>query len=404
VLAHPRLISSSIGALTRVLLAFPRYVFQHADHYQIHADLLRKLPSTTQLVLLVHVSMRPNLESLLHRLELSGRTTLIEVPESINFSVWMTDMGVITQEQGVGPEVLAEPVAVTRVNDAMLAGLISTHIDISRSPQPLYFEGGNILVGDDFWLLGADNVDHSLHLGLIEPHSQEDLAAQARHSFCAALETSRQLHLIQSTLEVPRQFERPFIHQGEVWTEIFYAGNRYRTVQPIFHIDMFLTLAGRDADQRNIILVGDSALAAEILGEPLLEQAMASHYDDIAGTLSRAGFSVIRTPLPLVHQDDPETRTRKWYFASSNNALVQIVGAQKQVWLPTYGHGRFAHLSATDAVNRRIWEDLNFMVTHLTDCHPLAYNLGGVRCMTQYLARRATASAFMDPSSSGMES
>jgi hypothetical protein len=33
----------------------------------------------------------------------------------------------------------------------------------------LYFEGGNILVGDDFWLLGADHLAHNRRHGTRDP-------------------------------------------------------------------------------------------------------------------------------------------------------------------------------------------------------------------------------------------
>ena len=63
------------------------------------------------------------------------------------------------------------------------------------------------------------------------------------------------------------------------------------------------------------------------------------------------------------------------------------------MWLPTYGHGGWASLAATDEANRRVWESLGFETTMLADFHPFAENLGAVHCVKKYLARGANAAA-----------
>jgi hypothetical protein len=115
---------------------------------------------------------------------------------------------------------------------------------------------------------------------------------------------------------------------------------------------------------------------------------MSEIFDDIVRALQRLGFEVIRNPLPLTYVDDPANRTRFWYFATSNNCLVQIdKKAGHHVWLPTYGHGDWAELAATDAANKRVWERLGFTVHMLADFHPFAQNLGSVHCIKKYLER-----------------
>jgi hypothetical protein len=109
-------------------------------------------------------------------------------------------------------------------------------------------------------------------------------------------------------------------------------------------------------------------------------------FDDIASQLKAAGFDVIRNPLPLIYMDDEARRERLWYFATSNNALVQNAPA-KHVWLPTYGHGNWPELQATDRANAKIWTDLGFDVHPLGDFHAFAENLGAVHCIKKYLER-----------------
>jgi len=78
---------------------------------------------------------------------------------------------------------------------------------------------------------------------------------------------------------------------------------------------------------------------------------------------------------------------RFWYHATSNNCLVQIDGASRDVWLPTYGHAPFEELAATDEAHRRTWESLGFTVHQLGDFHLFAMRLGAVHCIKKYLAR-----------------
>ena len=92
--------------------------------------------------------------------------------------------------------------------------------------------------------------------------------------------------------------------------------------------------------------------------------------------------------MPITYVDDAANRERMWYFATSNNCLVQIddeIG--NQVWLPTYGHDPWAELAATDDANRRIWEELGFDVHQLADFNPFAQGLGAVHCIKKYLER-----------------
>jgi hypothetical protein len=88
-----------------------------------------------------------------------------------------------------------------------------------------------------------------------------------------------------------------------------------------------------------------------------------------------------------VFVDYPEERVRQWYFATSNNCLVEITDTSKRVWLPTYGHGPWRALAATDEASREIWEELGFEVVQLGDFHPFAQNLGSLHCIKKYLAR-----------------
>jgi hypothetical protein len=151
---------------------------------------------------------------------------------------------------------------------------------------------------------------------------------------------------------------------------------------------MFISLAGRSSSGQYRVLVGSPVMADQILKRSPIEHALSEAFDDIVRGLQRQDFEVIRNPLPLTYVDDPATRTRFWYFATSNNCLVQIDRrAGNHVWLPTYGHNAWSELAKTDAENARIWRRLGFSVHMLADFHPFAQNLGSVHCIKKYLER-----------------
>jgi hypothetical protein len=284
--------------------------------------------------------------------------------------VWAEDKFTMFSNES-GNRWILHPFFEDRGGDATAAKAIAglSGWEYAEVERPL--QSGNILVGDDFLLVGADSTAAISGLGIQD--------------------ASRTLHVIGSRVPVPgfqQSYEsRNISIDGAKWCELCYRGNSENTAQPVFHIDAFITLAGRGASGRNQLLVGDPAMASGTLGTDLPDHAMRAVFDDIAVQLDMAGFDVIRNPLPLVYQDNHISKARQWYFASANNALVEIDGARKTVWLPTYGYGCWAALEATDRINEQIWRELGFSVRTLGDFHPFAVNLGALRCMTKCLVR-----------------
>src|SRR6185503_3726641 len=251
-----------------------------------------------------------------------------------------------------------------RYGDGLIADFVSNATDLENSQAPIYFQGGNILIGDDFFFIGADYPANTLKYvgGVLTPEPNETPERLVRRLYSEYMDHSRTLHYIGSTVQVPAQLERTITVNGQQWTEKLYYGNHPGTVQPLFHIDMFISLAGKDSAGKNQLLVGDPKMAADALGVPLWPHGMQEVFDNIAKGLARLGFAVKRNPLPLVYMDDPHDRVRLWYFATANNALVSIDGAKKRVWLPSYGFGNWSTLSITDEANRAIWQGLGFQV------------------------------------------
>lgn len=397
-LERPSLISSMVGDIERVLLTIPGWIFfedeakanEENAYIRRHADafraLLRDLPG--RFVVLTNEAALERLAQWLAELGASDRTEIVSAPDTMRFTVWAEDAYTVCRDTQDQETFFVEPASFTRGDDAYIADIVSANTNLERTQARLYFQGGNVLIGDDFWMIGADYPRNSLKLGYIKQKDGESVRDAVVRAYGGALDPARRFLTIGSRIPVPQQVSVPFQQDGQTWKEIRYFGNHDGTVQPLFHIDMFLTLAGRDDQNRPIVLVGDPAMAAEALGQPLSLLAMPEVFKDIADQLETLGFKVVRNPIPLVYVDKPKERVRLWYFATSNNALVQV-SAKKEVWLPTYGHEPWPELAATDALNKSIWEGLGFQVHQLPDFHVFAANLGAVHCIKKYLGRGA---------------
>ena len=389
----PRIVSSADGKLERILLCYPPYAEGDLSLEGTYRELLRELPADCGITFLAHPSVVDDLSGMIEQERPANPPEVVVAPDYLAFSVWAEDGYVAVADVGSEPErtFLVEPFSFPRYGDSLIADLIAEATDVQATQAPLYFQGGNVLSGDDFILIGSDYLTQTLEtwrtsapvlLGDGPP------AEQVRAMFIRTFDPQRRLHFIGLSRPIPDDLLAPRTIEvdGEQWTEEVGAGAG--SLQPIFHIDMFLSMAGRDADSgRYRVLVGSPAAAAEILGEPVPDHALALAFDEIARRLRRLGFQVIRTPLPRVYVDFPNERLRQWYFATSNNCLVEITETAKRVWLPTYGHGPWEALAATDEANRAIWEGLGFEVTQLGDYHYFAQNLGALHCIKKYLRR-----------------
>ena len=388
----PSLVSSSYGTIDAVLMTLPAYVFLYPSYAQPIRDLLSKLPSHCHLFLLVSADHREELDNWLAAISARSRATVVEAPPTMEFTVWAEDAyaAAIDTSPDANPSArrhLVEPATFKRLHDSLIADEMAKKTPLLQSQVPLYFQGGNILVGDDFWLLGMDYAINSLSLEYVVPNLGETPLAAIKRTYGDALDHEREMHLVGSSLPVPAQDRVPIVINDQPWKERVYAGNQVGTTQPLFHIDMFITPAGRNNAGDQILLVGDPKAAADLLEMPLSKYAMQPIFDNIADSLSAAGFEIVRNPLPLVYQDVPSKRTRYHYFATANNALVQTKQNDCHVWLPTYGHGSWPELARTDNANSKIWQRMGYVVHSLGDFHPFAFNLGAVHCITKFLAR-----------------
>jgi hypothetical protein len=387
---RPRLIPSADGPITRMLLTIPAYAVEEPIMASAYRSLLQSLPGAVRLAILVQASAEQEVRQWL---QASGRLANADIDtfdDSLNISVWAEDGYVVSVDETSGITYFIEPYAFPRYADGLVADFVTHFTDLRSTQAPLYFQGGNLLVGDDFFLIGADYPANTLSYvrnGVLQPPSGTTPQAFVKALYSDYLDKSRRVIYVGSTVPVPVQQRRQTTVGGDSgWTEVICAGNNTGTVQPLFHIDMFLTLVGQSSSGRYRLLVGDPSKADALLGRTTPAHAMQPAFDNIANQLTAAGFEVTRNPLPLIYVDDVPRKERFWYFATANNALVQNAPT-RHVWLPTYGHGAWQELRATDDANAKVWRQFGFDVHLLSDFHPFAENLGAVHCIKKYLAR-----------------
>src|SRR5688572_27983213 len=297
----PRLVSSAHGDFREVLFTIPSYAAEIPFAGQgnpladVYRDLLRKLPKTMDLIVMTHEAVASTVQGWL---DAAGfpEARVVVVPDHLHFSIWAEDGYVIVKDGTSGETFFVEPYEFPRYGDGLIADFVSHHTNFHDTQAPLYFQGGNVLIGDDFFLIGADYPANSLRYinRVILPTAGESPADAVSRLYREYLDGQRTLHYIESTIPVPSETERRITVNGEPWSERLYVGNRPGTVQPLFHIDMFLTLAGRDGAGRYQVLVGDPRMAATILGVPVWPHSMSNVFDDIAEGLRNRGFAVVR--------------------------------------------------------------------------------------------------------------
>ncbi|HUR22601.1 MAG TPA: hypothetical protein VMZ73_01895 [Acidimicrobiales bacterium] len=420
-LQRPSLVSSWRGAIEEVLLAFPTYGVANPELAAGYRSLITALRPGTRFVVVHHESRRFDVaewfEDAGHP---AGNVTYVPLRDYVTFTDWAEDAYVALFDAEDGTAYLMEPWEFPRAGDALIPESVQEHVSLRSAQAPLIFQGGNCLIGDGFWLLGKDYFADSVVLveGQDPPvtiPAGTNAPAFVTRLFADYVDAGRELIVVGTDRPIPR---REFYGTRE--KDVFYldiAGDGAGTYQPIFHIDMFVTLVGPDA-----VLVGSPTLGDEVLGE---RSPFALHdvYDRIACQLADKGLQVHRNPLVhrpeigpyftvielrlMANQPGNESlleavndllaagarehdiaRVRTWHHVTWNNCLVENgAGVGHHVYLPTYGHFPHGELEPIDTQTKALWEMLGYNVHMLGDFNPFARRQGAVHCIKKYLRR-----------------
>jgi len=426
---RPRLISSWSGTIESLLLSFPSYGVRAPELTAGYRSVINAMRVGTRFVVVHHESDRQVVEEWF-----SGHPTAnvsyVPMPDYVDFTDWAEDGYLALVDADDTDDLrtyLLEPWSFPRSGDSLIADTAEEFTALRASQAPLVFQGGNCLIGDDFWLLGTDyfldtlELIRSGELPISVPEGRTEVEF-VRELFRRHVDSTRELQLVgtKRPLGLKRYYATAL--DGEFFLDL--PGGGTGDLQPIFHIDMFVTLAGPADDGRFRVLVGSPALADAALGtkSPF---ALQTAYDEIAAEFDRLGFAVVRNPL--VHrpqitqrltftalldfaatpdgaelrevvaqftaagaQPDTVVQVRSWHHITWNNCLVEnSSSAGKSVYLPTFGHGEQADLAVIDDEMERLWTGFGFSVVRLADFNAFASRLGVVHCIKKYLGRGA---------------
>lgn len=423
-LVSPRLTSSYDGSIDRIMLAFPRYA-RSAELAAGYKSLIAALRPGTEFVIVHAKSLRPEIDGWFtaagHALNV---VTFVELPDYVNFTDWAEDGYVSLSDTSNGNSFLMEPWEFPRSGDTLIAESVQSVTGTKTGQAPLIFQGGNCLIGDDFWLLGKDYFADSVNL-VSEPRGPVQIPeGTTREAFVAQLfaefvDSERRLIVVGTSRPIPLRAFYGSREGNKYFLDI--ASDGAGTFQPIFHIDMLITLIGRNAGTFGVF-VGSPAIADTLLGR-LSPFSLNDVYDAIALDLTREGFTVHRNPLvheptdgrqltvdelrvlaerqgneelgPAVDElvaagasGNTRVTTRSWHHITWNNCLVENSGSVgKHVYMPTFGHGPRAALKVIDQEMKRLWTNLGFTVHELGDFNPFAERQGVVHCIKKYLKR-----------------
>ena len=425
-LQKPKLISSYEGSIDHLLFAFPNYVVDDPALVAAYKSLIKELRVGTQFIVIHHEFARSAVESWFKTAgHPSSNITFVSFRDYVSFTDWAEDAYVSLLDAADDASYLMEPWSFPRAGDALIAESVQDFSDITATQAPLIFQGGNCLIGSDFWLLGKDYFADSVALTqdsrppVITP-SGTTPEAFVKKLFTDYVDGSRKLIVLGTNRAIPIRTFYGTEDQGNYYIDI--AGDGAGTFQPIFHIDMLISLIGINAGGDFEVLVGSPALADQLLGTTS-PYALQNVYDEFENQLTAAGLKVYRNPLvhrptlgnsftveqlrsianqpsnealldavnELVSAGASETSTatvRNWHHITWNNCLVENSTAQgKHVYLPTFGHGLNSDLKVIDQKMKEIWEQLGFTVHMLGDFNKFAERQGVVHCIKKYLRR-----------------
>lgn len=298
---------------------------------------------------------------------------------------------------------LLQPVHTQRMSYHFLPMELAAHPGTRCLVQPcqLYLEGGNVLRGMRHVILGKDllRINQDLRAEMIAQEAPLTYRANvARHQPFAVREFAEALGVEEAEVLV----------LGAETAAPKYTGPREEektSYQPLFHIDLYLTLGGwyDNRQAQELAFVASPSLADALLaGTKAGERCQVSHatwqarFDGAATQLAGAGYQVVRLPILLLGG----------LCYSWNNCLIEVDGDFRRVTLASYQvpddqdkHDQLnSSLARVEAQVQATYEAYGFVVHWLREdrygtFRSVVRQRGGLHCITKVLRRTTTAPA-----------
>lgn len=425
------LLNSAEGKITSLLVTLPYpYLKKEYEPYSSYVNIIKEIVAkfdNTQFVLVVQTEYgqlgeteQANIDKIKSCLKNGSKIFVVNVKQDGNdtFSIWSQDAFLIAKSKNTSSSILKyliEPCSHqrnNRRNDGSIAKGVIAESTLSYTPLnfPTPLEGGNVLVADDFVLIGQDEIvnsgftcsgfykkfqtffgDEKPLITIFSKRKEEKKPIELRTRSAKRGGDTRELFLIETN-------DKQFHHDIYRW-----RGKE----QPLFHIDLFITLLGRNKQGKQLILVGEPIIGFDIKKLNKHEKQLFDYqFDDVKERIEEClqnlkhdlnqndiQYEIIRNPLPMTYYRHGFDMS--WYWASYNNSLVEVINAdEKTIWLPRYGtneHPRnlqWNDLKKYDQEQVDLLQKNDFQV-HLFnhDFHFLARKSGSLHCMTKCLYR-----------------
>ena len=329
--ASPALVASAAGAIARLLLTIPRY----AVAGRRRQPLRRRLPRPHRQAARRGRARDPHARRASPTASARGcpapdgrrrRDEVVATDDFLGFSVWAEDGYVVIADDGARRhDAFVEPAAFPRYGDALVADQVARPPASELYQAPLHLQGGNVLIGDDFFFIGIDYPLLTLRGG--DPHRADGQAGEdalAARGLPPLPRRRAHVRPVGTTLPVPAAAAaRVPAATASTWTEELYAGNAPAP-------------ASRSSTSTcSSAWPGAAPTAATACSSAI--RALAARADRRAAAAARHGAGVRRHrprprppglrrhPQRRCRSSTPTTRTRalrSWYFATANNCLV----------------------------------------------------------------------------------
>ncbi|WP_425635867.1 hypothetical protein ACPUEN_10645 [Algoriphagus yeomjeoni] len=426
----PELISSYKGGIDTILFAFPSIPFSgDSERTLAYQSLIKELRIGTNFIIVHYKTDRAVIEKWFTSIGHDSQSiSWVPIPNYVDFTDWAEDAYVALKDAHDDTYYLMEPWEFPRSGDQLLADSIEEYTSLNASQAPLIFQGGNCLVADDFWILGKDYYQETINLIQdqtlpLRSNPGQKLEDLVRQSFYDYVDKKRPMFVAGTKKKIPLATYVGTQEADKFILDIVGAGTG--PYQPIFHVDMFISLIGKNKKGQFELMVGSPELGNELLGLPNRAHNLQEAYDEIARSFAKQGVIVHRNPLihypeytgrriavkhlqnlALQNPEDQDVNSlmkdllnlgarendavhvRNWHHITSNNCLVENSKTYgKHVYLPTFGHGEYAELKVLDDHMKAMWEGFDFIVHQLGDFNSFAKRQGVVHCISKYIKR-----------------
>lgn len=292
---------------------------------------------------------------------------------------WAQDAFVVLEGPN-GMTVLLEPMLHVYLGNALVAEQLASTANILLKPTRYRIEGGNILVGDDYALVG------------------KDLLELNRKRFFATFPEDNGIH------EVTSEFKRLLGVKYLIWVGCDEATalslplrQGEPRLQPLFHIDLFVTLGGKHPKSGNEVVFVAKVYPEGVLYADEKQQRQDKGIDQLNAELDGIAkrleefhkhqpgpqFDVERMPMGIVFNP---VGTPTVY--SYNNAHVEWYHGIRRIYLPSYPCLQNRPNSLEARVDK-LFKGLHYkhrFINNLFEDYS-KYENGSLHCLSKVLAR-----------------